>query len=86
MANKPMGSFSGGKDAAEITPKLVPDDELLPRDNSGGIDFEPHTGQFGDGGYVAGGQKAALSVSGGGLPQNNEIAERKVGESGNRKR
>ena len=52
------------KDAAGITPKLVPDYELLPRDDSGGPEWDPYTQQFGDGGYVTG-DKAHLSASGG---------------------
>lgn len=53
------------KDAAEITPKMIPDEALLPRDNSGGIDWDPHTGQWDDGGFVMGGAKSYLSASGG---------------------
>ncbi len=53
------------KDAAEITPKFVPDADLLPRDNSGGPGYKTHTAQFDDGGYVAGGAKAHLSATGG---------------------
>lgn len=52
------------KDAAEIAPKFVPDDKLLPRDNSGGPDEEFHyTEQFGDGGKVTGGDKGHLSAT-----------------------
>lgn len=36
------------KDAAEIKPKFVPTDALLPRDNSGGPDFKPKTAEFGN--------------------------------------
>lgn len=54
------------KDAAEIKPKFVPTDHLLPRDNSGGPDYKPHTADFGDGGLVKGGAKPYLSASGGG--------------------
>lgn len=72
-------------DAATMKPKFIPDDDLLPRDNSGGIDYEPHTGQFGDGGYVQGGAKSHLSVSGG-SDVDGEMGERKVGEAGNRSR
>jgi hypothetical protein len=53
------------KDAAEISPKLVPDEDLLPRDNSGGIDFTPYTQQWDDSGKVTGGDKAHLSATGG---------------------
>jgi hypothetical protein len=44
------------KDAAEITPKLIPDEDLLPRDNSGGIDGKEfrYTQEFDDGGRVTG--------------------------------
>jgi hypothetical protein len=67
-----------GRDAAEITPKLVPDDELLPRDDSGGPDWEPYNMQFGDGGRVTG-AKTHLSASGGGddpRGSGNEISRR----------
>lgn len=57
MAN----NTNGGKDAAEIKPKFVPDDELLPRDNSGGADFKPRTAKFDDGGNVTG-PKPALTA------------------------
>lgn len=53
-----------GDDAAYIKPKLVPDYELLARDDSGGPDWEGYAAQFGDGGYVIG-DKAHLSASGG---------------------
>lgn len=53
------------RDAAEIRPKFIPNDELLPRDDSGGPGFEPYTAQFGDGGRVTG-AKSHLSASGGG--------------------
>lgn len=56
--------YSSGSDAAYIKPKLVPDYELLPRDDSGGPEFDPHTANFGDGGNVTG-AKAHLSASGG---------------------
>jgi len=52
-------------DAATIKPKFVPDEALKPRDDSGGISFEPYTQQWDDGGYVTGGAKAHLSASGG---------------------
>ena len=44
---------SGG-DAAEMRPKLIPNFELLPRDDSGGPEWQPYTQQWGDGGYVTG--------------------------------
>lgn len=53
-----------GKDAAGIKPKLVPDYELLPRDDSGGPEFEPHTAAWGDGGKVTG-PKGHLSATSG---------------------
>lgn len=58
--------YASGRDAAYIKPKFVPNNELLARDDSGGQDFTPYTGQFGDGGYVTGGDKSYLSASGGG--------------------
>lgn len=75
--------YGMGKDAASIAPKFVPDDELRPRDNSGGIDFEPKTAEFGSGGDVTG-PKAHLSASGGG-DTDSLMAERKQGERGYRK-
>jgi hypothetical protein len=53
------------KDAAEMKPRLMPDYVLLGRDDSGGPEWQPRTAQFGDGGFVTGGAKAHLSVSGG---------------------
>lgn len=52
-------------DAASISPKFVPNDKLLPRDNSGGLDWTPHTADWGDGGVVTG-PKSYLSAGGGG--------------------
>lgn len=52
-------------DASDIKPKLVPQEHLMPRDNSGGRNFDPHNGVFGDGGYVFGDKKPYLSASGG---------------------
>lgn len=52
------------RDAAEIKPKFIPDMALLPRDNSGGLDYEPRTGMWDDGGRPVG-QKSYLSASGG---------------------
>lgn len=49
-------------DATTIKPKLIPDDELLPRDNSGGLDFEPYTMEFGDSGKITGGPKPHLAA------------------------
>lgn len=59
-----MADYNSGRSAAYIKPKFVPDEELLPRDDSGGPGFEAHTGEFGDGGRVTG-AKAHLSASGG---------------------
>jgi hypothetical protein len=53
-----------GSDAAYMEPRLIPDYELLPRDDSGGPEFDPYTAEFGDGGYTTG-AKAHLSVRGG---------------------
>lgn len=53
-----------GSDASYIEPRLMPDQELLPRDDSGGPDYQPRTAQWGDGGYVMG-AKAHLSARGG---------------------
>lgn len=53
-----------GNDAAYIKPKLIPDYELLGRDDSGGPDYQPYTAEFGDGGFVHG-EKAHLSAHGG---------------------
>lgn len=58
------GGYLTGNDAAYIEPKLIPDYELLPRDDSGGPEWDPYTQQFGDGGYVTG-DKAHLSARGG---------------------
>ena len=52
------------RDAAGMTPRLIPDYELLPRDDSGGPEWDAYTQQFGDSGFVVG-NKAHLSVSGG---------------------
>ena len=51
-------------DAAGIKPRLIPDYELLTRDDSGGPDYQPYNAEFGDGGYVTG-EKAHLSAHGG---------------------
>lgn len=51
-------------DAATMKPKFLPDVALMGRDDSGGMEYEPYTAQFGDGGKVTG-AKAHLSVSGG---------------------
>jgi hypothetical protein len=51
-------------DAASMKPKFVPDFQLLPRDDSGGYDYQPRTAQWDDGAEKVG-EKAHLSVSGG---------------------
>lgn len=56
--------YEKGSDAAYIKPRLIPDDELLPRDDSGGPDWDPYSSEFGDGGYVTG-DKQHLSAHGG---------------------
>lgn len=63
MAKNQEG-YARGSDAAYIKPKLIPDYELLPRDDSGGPEYDPYTQQFGDGGEVTG-AKAHLSAKGG---------------------
>jgi hypothetical protein len=57
-------AYGQGRDASYRPPSFIPDDSLLPRDDSGGLNFERHTGEFGDGGYVFGGEKSYLSASG----------------------
>lgn len=44
--------------------KLIPNYELLGRDDSGGPEWDPYTAEFGDGGFVTG-NKSHLSLSGG---------------------
>lgn len=65
MARRDGDGGGRGRDAAEMKPRLIPDYELLGRDDSGGPDYQPYTAQFGDGGFVQGGDKKHLSVSGG---------------------
>ena len=55
--------YLSGNDAAYIKPRLIPDYELLARDDSGGPEWDPYAMQFGDGGYVTG-DKAHLSARG----------------------
>lgn len=70
------GFKPSGKDAAVMKPRLIPDYELMPRDDSGGPDFQPYTAVFGDGGFVQGGDKKHLSVSGGkGDPLDGSVQE-----------
>lgn len=42
------------KDASDVKPYFVDDDNLRPRDNSGGPDYRPHSGDWGDGGKTVG--------------------------------
>jgi len=88
MARDRAGYLSGD-DAAYIKPKLIPDDELLPRDNSGGLDFKPYTQVWGDGGYITGGPKPHLATGDGATGEDGgidgAISERKDGEAGSRK-
>jgi hypothetical protein len=44
-----------GKDAAYKTPNFIDDADLLPRDNSAGLEQMDYTQKFGDGGYTTGG-------------------------------
>lgn len=64
MTKEAYKSWETGKDAAYIKPKLVPNDELLARDDSGGPDYQPYTAAFGDGGFVHG-EKPHLSTGAG---------------------
>jgi len=76
-----------GRDAAEMRPRMIPDYELLPRDDSGGPEWQPYTQMWGDGGYVTG-EKAHLSVRGGrdddesGDEQLSTVEERNTGRGG----
>lgn len=57
-------------DAAGKTPNLIPDEELLPRDNSGGLDYKnTYTAHFGDGGHTTGGGAVGTGVSGNPKPK-----------------
>ncbi len=49
-----MGDWNSGDDAAYIKPKFIPKENLMPRDDSGGPDYTPHSGDFGQAGYVKG--------------------------------
>lgn len=71
-----------GRDAAEIKPKFVPDESLLARDNSGGIDYTPHTAEWDDGGNVKG-AKSYLSAggSGKGAGDDERPKEKKIGRN-----
>lgn len=70
------------RDAAEISPKFVPDESLLPRDNSGGIDYTPRTAKWDDGGEIIG-SKAYLSANGGGksLGDDERPKEKTIGRN-----
>ena len=59
------GGYLSGQDAAYIEPKLIPDYELLPRDDSGGPEWDAYTAQFGDGGYVTGDKEHLAARDGG---------------------
>jgi hypothetical protein len=54
----------GGGDAATMKPRFVPDYMLIPRDDSGGPEWQPYSQQWDDGGFVTGAKKH-LSVRGG---------------------
>lgn len=74
-----MGDWNSSTDAAGIKPKLIPDGNLRPRDDSGGMGWTPHTGEWDDGGYVMGGAKAHLSAKGG----ETDIHEKRNIDGGN---
>jgi hypothetical protein len=63
MAKGKNGPGSGG-DASYIEPKFVPDDKLLPRDDSGGRDASEFqkTAQWDSGGKIVGGSKGHLDT------------------------
>lgn len=61
-------------DAAGIAPKLVPNANLMARDDSGGPEYDPYTQQFGDGGYVQG-EKPHLTATGSGTADTLEGSE-----------
>ena len=65
------GGYLSGEDASYIKPKLIPDYELLARDDSGGPEWDPYTQEFGDGGYVTG-EKSHLMARDG---SDDEMAE-----------
>ena len=71
------------EDAASMKPRLIPDFELLPRDDSGGPEFQPYTMEFGDGGYVTG-AKAHLSVRGGKDDPEDGTEQKSTGETRNK--
>ncbi len=87
MESKGGEPWNGGRDAAYIKPKLIPDDELRGRDNSGGIDFHPYTQEWDDGGIVTG-MKPHLSAEDGMTDPDDDqdalIRERDDGEDGTR--
>jgi hypothetical protein len=56
-----------GKDAADMEPRFVPPEYLMPRDTSGGIGFDSYNGTFGDGGRVTK-PKPYFNVPGGTQP------------------
>ncbi len=57
--------YMRGRDASYIKPKFIPDENLRARDDSGGMGFHPHSGDWDDGGVVTGGAKSYLSAMGG---------------------
>ena len=79
-------SPTSGNDAAYMTPKLIPDEELRARDNSGGIDFRPYTAEWDDGGYITGGPKPHLSTSSSDDDEDGheDMEEREEGRRGHR--
>ena len=51
-------SSSESKQANEKKPRMVRDEGLYTRDDSGGPDFKPYNAKFGDGGKVTGSKGA----------------------------
>lgn len=85
MARNLNKSPTSGNDAAYMTPKLIPDEELRARDNSGGIDFRPYTAEWDDGGRITGGPKPHLSTSSDGEGEEDgdeDMSERRKGRRG----
>ena len=81
---KSMEAKADGMDAALIKPRLIPNQQLLPRDDSGGPDFQPYTQQFGDGGYVTGGDKQHLSARGGSISPNDGSEQKSTVDARNK--
>jgi hypothetical protein len=63
MAKGKNGPGSGS-DASYIEPKFVPNDKLLPRDDSGGPDASEfqHSADWDEGGRIVGDKKPHLSA------------------------